>query len=172
MHSIIRFGRVKRARRTICYKDGKARTDKEKILSPAYNRRIGRWYISIRQHGEKPKNYILHRLIAETFCENDSPDIKRTVNHIDGNPSNNKSSNLEWTSYGDNLKHSYACLHRPHNCSSIRKRKCKVIDRSENTEFECSSIAEASRKTGLSETQIRRIAGHECYNKRFEILYA
>ena len=43
----------------------------------------------------------VHRMIAETFIPN--PDGKHEVNHIDGNPSNNRVENLEWCSRRENM---------------------------------------------------------------------
>ena len=34
-----------------------------------------------------------------------NPDEKVTVNHIDGDKSNNKIDNLEWMSYSENMQH-------------------------------------------------------------------
>jgi len=47
-----------------------------------------------------PKNYHIHRLLAEHFIEN--PDNKRCVDHWDGNRTNNKLNNLRWASYSEN----------------------------------------------------------------------
>lgn len=47
----------------------------------------------------------VHRLVAAAFCENDDPEHKTVVNHIDGNPSNNSASNLEWCTPAENAQH-------------------------------------------------------------------
>ena len=44
----------------------------------------------------------IHRLVASTFLVNPNPDLYNVVNHIDHNPENNNSSNLEWTTYSEN----------------------------------------------------------------------
>ena len=63
-------------------------------------------YISVRLtiNGIK-KGFSLHRLIAETFIPN--PNNLPIVNHIDGNKTNNNVSNLEWTTYSQNVVHAY-----------------------------------------------------------------
>lgn len=51
-------------------------------------------------------NISVHWAVATAFVPN--PDKKLTVNHIDGNKLNNIPSNLEWATYGENLKHAHA----------------------------------------------------------------
>jgi len=66
----------------------------------------------------KKREYI-HRLVAIKYVVN--PENKRTVNHIDGNPTNNHVSNLEWNTHGENTKHAYDS--GLNECSDYQKQK-------------------------------------------------
>lgn len=48
----------------------------------------------------------IHRLVAEAFVPNDDPEHKDTIDHIDGNKTNNRADNLQWLSRGDNVRKS------------------------------------------------------------------
>lgn len=75
-----------------------------KILSPSKTRegylRINLW------HNGKVSSIAVHRMVAICFLEN--PDNKLIVNHIDGNTSNCRLENLEWTTQSENIIHAYA----------------------------------------------------------------
>lgn len=55
--------------------------------------RDGYHFVILKING-KTTNYKLHRLIAEVFIPN--PEMKKYVQHIDGNRSNNVVDNLRW----------------------------------------------------------------------------
>lgn len=58
---------------------------------------------SITENNVK-KRYFIHRLVMMTFCPINNPENYQ-VNHIDGDPTNNRLENLEWTTEKENKKH-------------------------------------------------------------------
>jgi hypothetical protein len=76
----------------------KTRILKQKTDRNGY-KRVSLW------KGAKEADLLVHRIIAEIFI----PKVagKNLVNHLDGNPSNNDVSNLEWCNYSENLIHAY-----------------------------------------------------------------
>jgi len=49
------------------------------------------------------KTYQVHRLVALTYLPN--PKNLPSINHVDGNPLNNRVNNLEWVSHSENMRH-------------------------------------------------------------------
>lgn len=107
-------------------------------------------YVSICFSGQTVK---LHRLICYAF--NPLPDKKSLkdydglqVNHIDGNTMNNKAENLEWVTNSENMRHAYK--------TGLNRKMQPVLLKYKNGSIrEFNSIAEASRTTGDTESQIR-----------------
>lgn len=56
---------------------------------------------------KKHKTFLVHRLVAFTFYNEDINNHNLTVNHIDGNRLNNKIENLELISLADNIRHGF-----------------------------------------------------------------
>ena len=53
-----------------------------------------KFYYKINTEGIR--NILVHRLVAENFCENPCPEHFNIVDHIDGDTENNNSYNLRW----------------------------------------------------------------------------
>lgn len=96
------------------------------------------------------KGFRVHRLVAHAFCPGYS-DIRNTVNHIDGDISNNKASNLEWVSQSDNNQHAYDKLNRVHTHGA--PPKYTIIYQNKYT---FKTIAAFAKFINKSETQAAR----------------
>lgn len=73
----------------------------EKIMSKVKTK-TGYERVKLSNNGSK-KLVSVHRLVAMAFLPN--PENKATVNHKDGNKSNNHVDNLEWATTQENEKH-------------------------------------------------------------------
>ena len=90
---------------------------KDKILKPG--KTIGGYLFVALRKSNKTKLVLVHRLVA--FCFIANPENKATVNHKDGNKSNNMLENLEWMTQKENTIHSYKDLGRKPTKGKIGK---------------------------------------------------
>lgn len=82
---------------TVCsFQNGKIR-----ILKPRNSG--GYLQVTLCKDGEV-KSFLVHRLVALAYIEN--PENKPQINHVDGDKKNNSVENLEWTTAGENIRHS------------------------------------------------------------------
>lgn len=56
------------------------------------------------------RHFLLHRIVAAYFVENDDPKHKDQINHIDGDKTNNSAENLEWCTAKQNQTHKIEVL--------------------------------------------------------------
>lgn len=82
--------------------------------------------VGLSKKGKRQWNLGVHRLVALAFI-GPCPDDKE-VNHIDGDPSNNHVSNLEYVTHAENMQHMHD-LHKINN-ARIKRRvaETKVKD--------------------------------------------
>ena len=74
-------------------------------ICKAFINRGGYYQVRIGPIGHQ-KTVCVHRLVALAFCDN--PHSLDSINHIDGDKTNNNSSNLEWITQSDNIRHAIA----------------------------------------------------------------
>lgn len=77
----------------------KAKAEKRKGNKELSDERVNLW------KDGKEKTFLVSRLVAMTFCS--IPYERFTVNHINGNPMDNRPENLEWVSLKENINHGY-----------------------------------------------------------------
>jgi len=114
----------------------------------------------------------IHRLIAEHFIPN--PEKKKTVNHKNGNKTDNNIENLEWMTNLENLKHSWDNNMKTNfnvNANANRLNGMKSAKEIFAYDFKTNaflwsepSIKSASRKYGLDIRSMQRVLKGE---KRF-----
>lgn len=110
LYQVSNLGRVKRVSHTDTHCRQGFRVFKERLLKPYTT---GKEYLTVRlSKNNKCKSFYVHRLVAEAFIPN--PDNLPQINHIDENPRNNATINLEWCTQ------KYNCNYGNH-CENMRK---------------------------------------------------
>lgn len=82
---------------------------KQRILRQKWQKR-GRGHgkdarVTLWRDGQ-PHTELVARMVARAWCAGYAEDM--TVNHIDGNPENNRADNLEWLTLADNVRSAFA----------------------------------------------------------------
>lgn len=93
----------------------------KKILKP---HKMPNGYIAysiMLNHPRRTRTEYLHRLLAETFIPN--PENKATINHINGDKSDNRLENLEWCTQSENNIHAIKTNLRTPNVSGLEKER-------------------------------------------------
>ena len=159
LYQVSNWGRIKSLPRIVKFGNQKRLID-EKILSPRNHTRVNNAYqtIILYKGNQKSKTFYVHRLVAKMFVKGFFHGAD--VNHIDGNKSNNKSSNLEWCTRKENINHALKVLGVIHGDYSFHKRwnskPIVQLDLEGNKIADWTSAYECMRKTGIPEANIRR----------------
>ena len=97
MYEVSNFGRIKTIIDKVIEKSGKEKRKSPKIMKQSFTS-TGYLMVNLMH-----RYYKVHRLVAMAFIPNQ--ENKPEINHIDGNPLNNKVENLEWCSHTENMQH-------------------------------------------------------------------
>jgi hypothetical protein len=112
----------------------------------------------------KDKDYLVCRLVAYTFYNQDYNNHEYTVNHIDGNRFNNNLENLEIITHKENNRHAFANNLMPTKKTFVRDLQTNII-------YEFDSISLANRYFNKSDRFINnRIRTNKLKFDNYEII--
>lgn len=95
----------------------------------------------------KDKTFLVARLIAMAFLP--LPCDKLTVNHINGNPLDNRAENLEWVTLSENIRHGFRT-----GLYAKAQKSVNLISESSGEVIPFESMADASRWLGKNEKYV------------------
>lgn len=152
LYEVSNLGRVRSTEGKVTKNAQCTRVWKQRIMKIHYSKRNkGLNALADLWKDGKRKQLLIARLVAMEFCKGYAEGL--TVNHIDGNPLNNKAENLEWVSLSENIRHAYR--------TGLNKwgRHCTLVDERGNT-HEFYSLQEASRFLGRKPKYLSVAIGH------------
>ena len=97
----------------LVHQDGVVKSIRTGNALKAQKTKKGYWYYKLWK-GNKPHGRFIQRIVLQSFTPSKGEGLE--ANHIDGNPSNNSLSNLEWLTSSENKKHSVHKLGRRAPC--------------------------------------------------------
>lgn len=148
---------------------GRIRTNANKVTSNArfpkrhWKQRIIKQKYQKRSNGKtdarvclwkdgKEKTFLVARLVALAWCDGYSDGM--TVDHVDGNPTNNNASNLEWVTLAENIRRGFD--------NGLYPTMHQIAMEIDGKTFTFRSLSEASRalgyKSGYLSNRLKREA--------------
>ena len=101
---------------------------------------------------------VIHRVIAEAFHLPGRTAERDEINHIDGNPSNNHLSNLEWVSRSENIRQSYATNKQRRNGGAHLSKPIEIRRCGSDCWVRFASMSEAAQALGLELSSVSACA--------------
>lgn len=138
------------------YEDGTIVGKLGSVLNPTKTK-AGYYVINLYVNKKKKRMYI-HRIVA--LCYIDNPENKDTVNHKDGDKSNNSVKNLEWLTQTDNAKHAWSS---GLNNNSFKLNKNQVDEIKYLYSNTKTSHRELALKYNVTHTQIYNILNNKSW---------
>lgn len=127
------------------------KTGKILPMSPTNN---GKGYLGVQLLvNNRKKHFYVHRLVAMQFIPN--PLNKKTINHINGNKSDNRMCNLEWATSNEQMQHAARILENSPRQHTIY---CKQLNSDEVIRFP--SIRACADYLKTDESKIRYALTH------------
>lgn len=122
-----------------------------RLMTPQPNKNTERFYVAMVDDNGKSHNLLLARVVGFSFCDGHSEQAN-TINHIDGDFTNNRADNLEWVTQAENNLHAYRSLGR----SVVNGKRYPFKEIVFKDRYHFKTVAAFARFIGKSETQTRR----------------
>ena len=124
----------------------------EKIISQRLTKE-GYYDCKLCKNG-KCKRFLVHRLVAQAFCENPNPLLYNCVDHIDTNRQNSCANNLRWVNHKINQNNPLTLKHMSERQKPTEetKRKISMAMQGEKNPFYAKNIQKKQRKKYLIKT--------------------
>lgn len=103
-YEVSNLGQIRRkTRKTFHTGSQKNITLKEKVMKQRWNKTCKCFFMDLLNDDGKRKTVYPHREVANAFCINVIPEEYTMIVHLDNNPKNNNSANLEWVSPSEHM---------------------------------------------------------------------
>lgn len=103
-YQVSNTGKIKRRERKIkSIKTGKEMLLKEKVMKQRWNKNCKCFFLDLLNDEEKRKTVYPHKEVAKAFCINVLPEEFTMIVHLDNDPKNNNSTNLEWVTPSEHM---------------------------------------------------------------------
>jgi len=103
-YDVSNLGRIRRKERKTFHAGSKRDiTLKEKVMKQRWNKTCKCYFMDLLNDEKKRKTVYPHREVALAFCINILPEEYTMIVHLDNDPKNNDSSNLEWVSPSEHM---------------------------------------------------------------------
>ena len=145
-------GKIYSLDRKTIRKNGRIDNRKGKELKPKVDR-YGYESVTLTKDGLR-KSYTVHRLVATAFIDN--PEVKPTVNHINGNKRDNRIENLEWATHKEQKRHSIDNGLCQKNIDALQKWNKRVSIKVVFNGVRYDSINQAARENNVHERLVRK----------------
>ncbi|MBU2915985.1 MULTISPECIES: NUMOD4 domain-containing protein [Reichenbachiella] len=119
---------------------------KEKIMRQRWNKSCKCYFLDLLNDENQRKTVYPHKEVAKAFCINILPEEYTMIVHLDNNPKNNDSTNLEWVSPSEHMSFQFEVGNK-NNFEVWKTRKKRYKNGFKSQPKANLKVAEDTRKT-------------------------